>query len=77
MFDVIDYMNVFVVGEAIRELVRVIRVAAVVADTGSPPRFEEQDRASQVPARIIPQRAHSSRDAREASGAFLQLKRHI
>jgi hypothetical protein len=30
-----------------------IWIAAVVAGTGSQPRFEEQDRASQIPARLI------------------------
>ena len=66
-----DYVDVFVVGEEIRESGSQTRVAAVVAGTGSKLRFEEQDRASQVPARLIPQRARSSRDAREVSDAFL------
>jgi hypothetical protein len=64
-------MNVFVVGEAIRESVSRTKVAAVAADTGSQPRFEKQDRASQINRPPYPQRASSSRDAREVSDAFL------
>ena len=41
-------MQVFVVGAAIRAPMRQIRIAAVVVGTGSQPRFEEHDRASQV-----------------------------
>jgi hypothetical protein len=46
-------LNVFVVGEAIGESVNQTRMAAVAAGTGSHTRFEEQNRASQVPARLI------------------------
>jgi hypothetical protein len=42
-----------VVGAAIRERMSQIWIAAVVAGTGSQPRFEEQDRASQITARLI------------------------
>ena len=49
-----DYVNVFVVGEAIREPVSQAKVAAVIASTDSQPRFEEQDRTSQkLTARLI------------------------
>lgn len=46
-------MNVFVVGEAIRESVSQTKMAAVVAGTDSQPRFEGQDRASQITARLF------------------------
>ena len=39
--------------EAIRELMGQARIPAVAADMGSEPRFEEQDRASQITARLI------------------------
>jgi hypothetical protein len=68
---VADYVNVFVVGEAIREPVSQAKVAAVIASTDSQPRFEEQDRTSQINRPPYPQRASSSRDAREFSDAFL------
>jgi len=48
-----DYVNVFVVGEARRESLSQTRVAAVVAGTDSQPRFEGQDRASQITARLF------------------------
>jgi hypothetical protein len=50
---VADYVNVFVVGEAIRESVNQTKVAALVAGTDSQPRFEGQDRASQITARLF------------------------
>lgn len=46
-------MNLFVLGEAIRESVSQTRMADALADTGSQPRFEEHDRASQSAARLI------------------------
>lgn len=48
-----DYVNVFVVGEAIRETRCQIRMAAVVAGIGSQKKLEDQDRASQITARLI------------------------
>ena len=48
-----DYVNVFVVGEVIRESVSQTRAAAVIACTDSQPRLEEQDRASQMTARLF------------------------
>jgi hypothetical protein len=42
-----------VVGAALREPMSQTRIAAVIAGTGSQPRFEEQDRASQITARLI------------------------
>ena len=53
IFDVVVYVNVFVVGEAIRESVNQTEIAAAVAGTDSQPRFEEQDRASQISARLF------------------------
>ena len=47
-FVVAVHVQVLVVGAAIREPVSQTRVAAVGAGTGSQPRFEEHDRASQV-----------------------------
>lgn len=46
-------MNVFVVGEVIRESVSQTRAAAVRAGTDSQPRLEEQNRASQMTARLF------------------------
>ena len=48
-----DYVNVFVGGEAIRGSVSQKRLAAVAAGTGSHPRLEAQERASQITARLI------------------------
>jgi hypothetical protein len=42
-----------VVGAAIREPMSQTRIAAVVVGSGLQPRFEEQDRASQITARLI------------------------
>ena len=47
------HLQVFVVGAAIREPMSQTRIAAVVAGSGLQPRFEEQDRASQITARLI------------------------
>jgi len=47
------HLPVFVVGEAIHEPMSQTRIAAVVAGSGLQPRFEEQDRASQITARLI------------------------
>jgi hypothetical protein len=74
---VADYVNVFGVGEAIREPLSQAKVAAVLASTDSQPRVEDQDRTSQINRPLYPQRASSSRDAREFSDAFLELQRHI
>jgi hypothetical protein len=43
----------FVIGVAMRELMSQTGIAAVAAGTGSQPRFEEQDRASQITAHLI------------------------
>ena len=48
-----DDVNLFVLGEAIRESVSQTRMADALAGTGLHPRFEEQDRASQITARLI------------------------
>ena len=53
MFVVAAYVKVFVVGAAIRKPMSQTGIAAVVAGIGSQPRFEEQDRASQITARLI------------------------
>jgi len=50
---VVAYGQVFVVGAAIREPINQTGIAAVVAGTGSQPRFEERDHASQTAARLI------------------------
>jgi len=47
------HSQVFVVGAAIREPMSQTRIATVVAGSGLQPRFEEQDRASQITARLI------------------------
>ena len=47
------YVNVFVIGEVMRESMNQTMVAAAVAGTGLQPRFEEQDRASQISARLF------------------------
>jgi len=47
------HLPVFVVGEAIHEPMSQTRIAAVVAGSSLQPRFEEQDRASQITARLI------------------------
>jgi len=47
------HLQVFVVGAAIREPMSQTRIAAVVVGSGLQPRFEEQDRASQITARLI------------------------
>ena len=49
--------------EAIREPMGQTRIAAVAAGTGSQPKFEKQDRASQITARLIRngQRRHAMR----------------
>jgi len=47
------HLQVFVVGAAIREPMSQTRIATVVAGSGLQPRFEEQDRASQITARLI------------------------
>jgi len=47
------YVNIFAIGVAIREPVSQRRMAAVAAGTGSQPRHEEQNRASQITARLI------------------------
>lgn len=47
------YVKVFVNGAVMREPMNQTGIAAAVAGTGLQPRFEEQDRASQISARII------------------------
>jgi len=47
------YVNIFAIGAAIREPMSQTRMAAVAAGTGSQPRHEEQNRASQITARLI------------------------
>jgi hypothetical protein len=47
------HLQVFVVGVAICEPMSQTRIAAVVAGSGLQPRFEEQNRASQITARLI------------------------
>jgi len=49
-----------------------IKTAAVAAGTSSQPKVEQQNRASQVPARLIRNGQASLRDAREVSGAFIE-----
>jgi hypothetical protein len=46
-------VKVFVVGEGIRGTIRHMRMAAAAAGTDSQTQFEEQDRASQIAARLI------------------------
>jgi len=46
-------VNGFVVDAAVRESVSQIGMAAVGANTGSQPRVDQQNRASQAPARLI------------------------
>jgi len=47
------YVKVFVIGGAILESMSQTGIAAAVAGTGLQPTFEEQDRASQISARLI------------------------
>ena len=47
------YVKVFVIGAVKREPMNQTVVAAAVAGSGLQPRFEEQDRASQISARLI------------------------
>jgi hypothetical protein len=60
---VLVYVKVFVVGAVMREPMNQTGLAAAVAGTGPQPRFEEQDRASQIPARLI-RNGHSHRAMR-------------
>jgi hypothetical protein len=57
------YVKVFVIGGAILESMSQTGIAAAVAGTGPQPRFEEPDRASQIPARLI-RNGHSHRAMR-------------
>jgi hypothetical protein len=74
-FDVLAYMQILVVGGGLYESTRQTVIAVVAADTASDRRFGTHERASQIVARLNPQRASSPRDARRVSGAFLQLSR--
>ena len=47
------YVKVFVIGAMMREPMNQTGIAAAVAGAGPQPTFEEQDRASQITARLI------------------------
>jgi hypothetical protein len=50
---VLVYVKVFVIGAVMREPMNQTEITAAVAGSGLQPRFEEQDRASQISARLI------------------------
>jgi hypothetical protein len=64
-------MQIFVDDAVRSELLNQTELAFVAADTNSQLGFDKQNCASQIAARLNPQRASSSRNARGVSGAFL------
>jgi len=50
---VLVYVKVFVIGAVMREPMNQTGIDVAVAGTGPQPRFEEQDRASQITARLL------------------------
>jgi hypothetical protein len=78
---VLVYVKVFVIGAVMREPMNQTGIAAAVAGTGPQPRFEEQDRASQISARLIRNGHLITRCAwsfrRVSLSATTQLESHI
>jgi len=70
-FVVVAHMQIFVDGVVRYELLKQRKLAVAAAGTHLQLGFDKQDCASQIAARLNPQRASSSRNARGVSGAFL------